>query len=195
MQLFPVLKLAWLNGWILIGAFYAIFGLTILQFPRDVVNRLYDETGWSRRQRIMSTFAKLTALISFVLIFLSPLKIGTGVFTTGVLLYALGTVLMVAALINFRKTPLRQPVAGGLYRFSRNPQWVALVLVLLGIAVAIGSWTVVFLTAAVAVFGHYRILAEEQTCLDQYGEAYRKYAKRVPRYFWIFSGELVERYK
>jgi protein-S-isoprenylcysteine O-methyltransferase Ste14 len=185
MEWFPVPKLGWLNGWVLLCLFYAIFGLLVLIFPRKAVNRLYDQTGWSRLQRTMSTLAKVTALTCFVLFFLTPLRIGTNVFLAGILVYALGVVLMVVALITFRNTPADQPVAGGVYRVSRNPQWVGLVSVVLGIAIAIGSWTVVILTVMIMVFGHFRILAEEQTCLDQYGESYREYAERVPRYLLI----------
>lgn len=185
MEWFPVLELGWLNGWVLLCSFYVIFGFMIFIFPREVVSRLYDQTGWSRSQRAMSTLAKFTALVNFALIFLTPLRIGTTVFTAGMLVYTLGVVIMVVALITFRNTPMGQPVAGGVYRVSRNPQWVGLVLVLLGIAIAIGSWIVMILTAVITVLGHYRILAEEQTCLEQYGESYRQYMEQVPRYLLI----------
>jgi protein-S-isoprenylcysteine O-methyltransferase Ste14 len=186
MEMFPVLKPGWLNGWVLLCSFYAIFGLMMLVFPREVVNRLYDQTDWNRSARMMSTLAKVTALICFVQIFMTPLKIGVNVFIAGMILYSAGVVLMVVALINFRNTPMKQPVAVGLYRLSRNPQWVALTLVILGIAIAVGSWTLVILTVVIMVSGHFRILAEEKTCLNQYGESYRQYMERVPRYLLIF---------
>ena len=137
MEWFPDLKLAWLNGWVLLCSFYALFGLLLLAFPREVVQRLYDQTGWSKSQRTMSTLAKLFALVSFVLIFLTPLKIESVLFFVGVVVYALGVVLMALALITFRRAPLDRPVMEGVYRRSRNPQWEALVMVMLGIAFAI----------------------------------------------------------
>jgi protein-S-isoprenylcysteine O-methyltransferase Ste14 len=33
------------------------------------------------------------------------------------------------------------------------------------------------------LFQHLGILAEEEACLAQYGESYRAYVERVPRYF------------
>jgi protein-S-isoprenylcysteine O-methyltransferase Ste14 len=36
------------------------------------------------------------------------------------------------------------------------------------------------------VLEHFGILAEEEVCLKLYGEAYRAYLKRVPRYFLLF---------
>jgi protein-S-isoprenylcysteine O-methyltransferase Ste14 len=45
----------------------------------------------------------------------------------------------------------------------------------------------VFPTLAIArAFGHLGILAEEQVCLEQYGEAYRAYMDRVSRYLILF---------
>ena len=33
---------------------------------------------------------------------------------------------------------------------------------------------------------HNKIRAEEQACLEQYGESYKNYIERVPRYFLFF---------
>jgi hypothetical protein len=186
MEWFPVLKPGGLNGWVPLCAFYALFGLTVLTFPREDVSRLYDQTGWTRLRRRMSALVKLTALACFGLIFLTPLKVGTGVFRAGALVHLSGVLLMLAALSAFRNAPPDRPVASGVYRVSRNPQWAALVLVILGIALAMGSGIAAILTAAMAARGHFRILAEEQSCLQRYGESYREYMQRVPRYLLFF---------
>jgi protein-S-isoprenylcysteine O-methyltransferase Ste14 len=185
MEWFPDPKLGWLNGWILLVPFYAVFGLLMLIFPREVVRRLYNKSGWSRWQRIMSGVTKLAALIFIALILLTPLSIATGVLVAGMIVYSLGFVLMVVALIHYRQTPMGEPVVKGVYRISRNPQWVALVLVMLGTAIAIGSWTAIILAVIMVVAGHFRIVAEEQACLEQYGESYRRYMEQVPRYLWV----------
>ncbi|MBN1136527.1 MAG: isoprenylcysteine carboxylmethyltransferase family protein, partial [Anaerolineae bacterium] len=185
MEWFPGLELVWLNGWILLVPFYAVFGLLLLIFPREVVRRLYHKSGWSRWQMIMSVLTKLAALIFIVLILATPLRIGTSVLGVGIVLYLFGFVLMVVALIHYRQTPMGEAVVKGVYRISRNPQWVALVLVVFGIAIAIGSWTAITLAVVMVVAGHFRILAEEEVCLEQYGESYRRYMERVPRYLWV----------
>jgi protein-S-isoprenylcysteine O-methyltransferase Ste14 len=90
------------------------------------------------------------------------------------------------ALFNFRNTPAGQPVTSGLYRISRNPQWVTLFAMLLGACIAIGSWTAVILLLIAAVFYHFRIRGEERACLAHYGEPYQELLDRVPRYFLFF---------
>ncbi len=56
---------------------------------------------------------------------------------------------------------------------------------MLEICIAIGSWFALFVLIIPKFFGHFRTLAEEEACLEQYGDLYRAYMKRVPRYFLI----------
>jgi protein-S-isoprenylcysteine O-methyltransferase Ste14 len=54
------------------------------------------------------------------------------------------------------------------------------------ICIAIGSWLALLILIISRFFGHIRTLAEEEACLEQYGDSYRAYMKRVPRYFLFF---------
>lgn len=196
MEWIPELRLRWLNGWILLAVLYGAFGLLLLAFPRDVVRRLYDRSGWTRQQSIRIAVGKLPILVGFVLTVLSPLRIGSGVFLVGMMLFVLGFAGFIMALIHFKNTPPDQPAKGGLYSVSRNPQISTLYLASLGIGLSIGSWLALFLTLLSAVGQHLRVLAEEQTCLAQYGDSYREYMQRVPRYFpnpLLLKGSLKEK--
>jgi protein-S-isoprenylcysteine O-methyltransferase Ste14 len=102
------------------------------------------------------------------------------------ILYAAGLTLLVVAMLNFKDTPPNQPVTKGLYRISRHPQIVALFILIAGICVAIGSWTALFMLVISRLLQHYSILAEEEICLMRYGEPYRAFMERVPRYFIVF---------
>jgi protein-S-isoprenylcysteine O-methyltransferase Ste14 len=61
-----------------------------------------------------------------------------------------------------------------------------LFITLIGTCIAMGSWLALLVQILSSVFLHTRILAEEQACLQRYGEAYRDLMKRVPRYFLFF---------
>lgn len=185
MQLILELSLGLFNGWILIIIFYIIFGLLIAIFPEPAVARLYDKTGWTRKQNLLTLFAKIFGLLSIVLLIFTPLQYPQPIFYWSITIFTLGTGLMVIALLNFRNTPLDEPIRKGLYKYSRNPQWIGLVLVGFGTAVACGSWIVVIINLLGAITGHQRILAEERACLQQYGEPYKKYLEQAPRYFWF----------
>ena len=186
MELIPALEIGWLNGWILICLLYLIYGILLWSFPKDVVARLYDKSGRTGRQKIVIYMGSLLAFIYFVLIIFTPLKIGSNVFIPGIILFALGLTGFVIALFNFKNAPFDRLVTGGLYRISRHPQQLMFFISFLGICIAIGSWLALFIQIISSLFLHFRILAEEKACLERYGDSYRAYVKRVPRYFLFF---------
>jgi len=186
MELFPALEIGWLNGWILLAFEFMIQGFMLLIFPKDVVSRLFDRSGWSVKQKVLTTTGKVFSLTCLILIILTPLKIGTSVFIVGLILYAIGLVGRVTAMLNFKDTPPDQPVTKGIYKISRHPQIVALFVIFSGICVAIGSWAALVTLILSKLFQHLGILGEEEVCLERYGESYRAYKDRVPRYFLFF---------
>ena len=186
MELFPDLKIGWLNGWLVIILLALTDGIIFLTFPKKVVARLFDRSGWSQKQQAFTIAGKLCGLVCLVLLTLTPLKIGSLVFVVGVILTALGLLGLVRALFDFKNTPLDELVTRGFYRVSRHPQIVMSSVVLLGACIAVGSWLGLILLVASRLLEHFGIVAEEQVCLTQYGEAYCAYLKRVPRYFVFF---------
>lgn len=185
-ELWPELRFGLLNGWIALVLLSLTEGICFLAFPRDVVKRLFDRSGWSEKQVVFTVIGKLCALVCLVLLTFTPLKIKSPVFIVGAVVTALGVLGLITALVNFWRTPLDQPVERGLYRISRHPQIVMSSIVLLGGTIAIGSWTAVLALAAGRVLSHLGILGEEEVCLRQYGDSYREYMQRVPRYLMFF---------
>jgi protein-S-isoprenylcysteine O-methyltransferase Ste14 len=125
-------------------------------------------------------------LVWIVLVVLTPLALGSTTFYLGLFVYFLGWLGMITALLNYRDTPLDQPVTHGIYRISRHPQQLALSLAFLGISIATGSGLSLILICLGLVGGHWKILEEEKACLAQYGEAYQSYMETIPRYFLFF---------
>jgi protein-S-isoprenylcysteine O-methyltransferase Ste14 len=186
MELFPELSLGWLNGWIAPALLVLVDGILFLTYPKPVLVWVWNRSGWSRKQAALTVIGKIFALFFLVLIALSPLKIGQPVFFIGLALSAAGLAGLAKALIDFRGTPLGEPVDRGIYRISRHPQIVMSSLVLLGAGIAAGSWAALMLFAVARFFSHWGLVAEEEICLKKYGESYRQYLRRVPRYFLVF---------
>lgn len=187
MELFPVLELGWINGWILLVVLYGAFGILLLVFPKAAVTRLYayDRLRWSKKQRAYHVIGKVLILVNLVLIILTPLRVGSTVFILGVILFAIGLTGFIIALFNFKDTPLNQPITRGLYSMSRHPQVLMLSVAGIGMCLAIGSWIALIILATSALFGRSRTLAEERALLEQYGDSYRDYVERVPRYLLV----------
>jgi protein-S-isoprenylcysteine O-methyltransferase Ste14 len=74
-------------------------------------------------------------------------------------------------------------VTGGSYRFTRNPMYLGMVLMLSGVAALLGTlspWLVVPLFAAVIQTNFIR--GEERFLEEIFGESYRAYKTRVRRW-------------
>lgn len=79
--------------------------------------------------------------------------------------------------------PPKRLVTVGPYRRSRNPMYVAVLLILVGWALAFASPPLWLYTVTVAVAFHLRILLHEEPWLARtFGEEWSQYRSRVPRW-------------
>ena len=186
MSLFPPLGINWLNGWLPIVIFYASFLILLKIFPKETVDRLYDDSGWTLEVARPAKIGLPFALAAMILIIFTPLTIEQPIFWIGLILALIGQVGFIYSLHSFNITPLGKPVTEGLYKFSRNPQWVTFAVVMLGFSLMVGSWTVLALLTVRIVMNHFRILGEERALEKQYGDSYREYKNTIPRYLFFF---------
>jgi protein-S-isoprenylcysteine O-methyltransferase Ste14 len=81
--------------------------------------------------------------------------------------------------------PPTRLVVVGLYRYTRNPMYVAVTLVLLGWTVSFAAWDMLAYCAGMALVFHLRVvLAEEPWLARRHGEEWERYARAVPRWLW-----------
>ena len=91
---------------------------------------------------------------------------------------------MTAAGTNVRPTrPATTIVTSGPFRFSRNPLYVALTLLYLGLTTAVNTWWGLILLAPLLLVMHVGVVLREERYLDhKFGESYRVYRSKVRRY-------------
>jgi protein-S-isoprenylcysteine O-methyltransferase Ste14 len=83
-------------------------------------------------------------------------------------------------------SPPRRLVTVGPYRLSRNPMYVAVLLILCGWALTFASPTFWFYMACVAVAFHLRVVFFEEPWLARtHGAAWLAYRNRVPRWLGV----------
>lgn len=92
---------------------------------------------------------------------------------------------MVAAGTNLDvRKPARTIVTTGVFALSRNPIYLAMVLLCLGIALIAGSFWLLLVTPVFAAILHHGVIAREETYLEgKFGADYSRYKARVRR--WI----------
>lgn len=82
-------------------------------------------------------------------------------------------------------SPPQTLVTTGLYCFSRNPMYIAVTLILSGWTLGFHLSALLIYTLLVALAFHLRVVfGEEPWLARRYGDAWRAYKERVPR--WLF---------
>lgn len=81
-------------------------------------------------------------------------------------------------------SPPRRLVVVGLYRYSRNPMYVSVALVLLGWGLSFGSAGLFLYALLVVAAFHLRVVYGEEPWLARaHGSDWQTYVSRVPRWF------------
>jgi protein-S-isoprenylcysteine O-methyltransferase Ste14 len=79
--------------------------------------------------------------------------------------------------------PSTAVVTSGPYRFSRNPLYMRLAVVYLGLTLALDTWWGIILLALVLIVMHRGVIQREERYLERkFGDGYRQYRAAVRRY-------------
>jgi protein-S-isoprenylcysteine O-methyltransferase Ste14 len=186
MSLIPAFEIGVWNAWIL-----QVFFLIILSAPslfmskeeKEKVNRGMESMPLSKTEKwlALSTHAVIMPLAFIYSIFL-PLKLGTAWLYAGLAIFVLGLVMTLMTTYNFAATPLGEPVTRGIYRISRHPIYLSGFVLYAGIGIACASWVLLLCAVLWIAFFQIVVPAEERFLLEKYGNAYRKYMNRTPRW-------------
>ena len=149
--------------------------------------------------RAVLAFLLLPGVVAF-LVPLVVLRPSSAVFTLNVrsgIPLAAGLILLFWCIVEFYRRgrgtlapwdPPRALVAAGPYRYSRNPMYIGVLLILTGWALAFSSSDLGIYTAAAAVVFHLRVVLFEERWLERsFGANWEDYRRRVPRWLGIRS--------
>lgn len=133
-------------------------------------------------EKWMLTIYKITIFLLILSLLLFKINLYNYINYTGVALYLLGMLLYLKSILDFAGSEDGKAITKGLYRFSRNPMYVAFFIYFLGINLLIDSILYFSLLLIFQISVHFIILSEERWCLEEYGRNYRKYLQKVRRY-------------
>lgn len=138
----------------------------------------------------------VTGLMMWLLSQLLPTlsMVSSNLYRVGIVIILAGLCLDVVALLQFRKnnttiSPLSPEkastmVINGLYKYSRNPMYLGLLIVLTGWAFFLGNLaSFACLPIFVRLITRFQIIPEERILRETFGEPYEKYLTQVRR--WI----------
>ena len=187
MEVFPQLELTLLGGWLSLLPMGIIQTVNIFGVSPEARARLFDRSEHSSHQRLLLVISKTISLILLFLLIFTPLSGEIAEIIIGFFIIIIGCVGVRMAVMDFIRTPINEPVTKGLYKYSRNPQEVMLSLIMIGACITISSWLALVILGISRILNHFSILAQEQACIIQYGDSYKEYMERIPRYFFFLK--------
>jgi len=184
MSLLPEFELGLWNAWILVIPMLVTFFFA----ERVSAARESGKSGdfqLTRTEKGVINAVLLILFVSLVYAVFSPLQLGTAWLYGGLLVYLFGLVVIVTAVLNFASSPKGKVITKGLYGASRNPMYLGLLLLQIGVGIACSSWLYLLLTVVLMILLNVNSSAEERYCLYRYGDDYRRYMNSTPRWIGI----------
>jgi protein-S-isoprenylcysteine O-methyltransferase Ste14 len=188
MSLIPAFELGLWNAWILVIPMLIIFFYTMKVTSVRESGEAGDFELTKKEKRIINAVF-LPMVVSFVYAVFLPLQLGTTWLYIGLVIYLFGVAFMIIAVRNFASTPRDKVITKGLYSVTRNPEYIGLLLMQIGLGTACISWLYLLLTVMLLILLNANLSAEERYCLHKYGDNYRKYKNRTPRWIGIPKSE------
>jgi protein-S-isoprenylcysteine O-methyltransferase Ste14 len=183
MSLIPAFEIGVWNAWI----FMVLDLLTFPFFFRVATGRAPKEeshnvTALPRFKRTLLYSSKAIYIPAAIYSIFLPLQLGNLWFYIGLPITLIGFITGIIVILNWQASPQGKPVTGGLYRYSRHPMYVTAFVFFLGLSILTASWVFLLFTVLLIAASFYFAHLEEESCLAQFGDAYRDYMNRTPKY-------------
>jgi len=138
---------------------------------------------YDKKEKVLSTTVMVAEFCWWAYTIFLPLKLDTAWFYVGFPIYLVGMFFVTIVVVSFAASPVDKPVTTGIYRISRNPAYFGCFLIYISIGIACSSWVFLLVAIGYITLMNVLVLPEERMCLEKYGEVYREYMDRTPR--WI----------
>jgi len=180
-----------LNLWMPFILGYGTIWIYMISVNKKRGSRIEDRDGYKEVRKAHTFFLGFfPTVILFIAAILVPLASGL-ILIAGLIVYVIGLSINLIALKSFAtiKSGLNDK---GIYKYSRNPMYVGGILFVCGLNIM--GWTDIvmsmffFFFSLVWIFSvHLNVLAEEKFLFKKYGEDYKAFLKKVPRYVGVFK--------
>jgi len=196
MSLIPEFELGLWNAWIF--WLYVVLAIVPMMLIyryvwkddwKKAMNRQYSVPPSNKAEKRLRYIGYPVMLALIIYSVFLPLKLDTVWFYVGLLIYLLGVIFSFMADVSFATAPLDKPVTKGVYRISRNPMDFGWFLVMMGMGIACASWLFLLFAMIWIIVSNRGAIAEERFCLEKYGDTYREYMNRTPRWIGIPKSE------
>jgi protein-S-isoprenylcysteine O-methyltransferase Ste14 len=188
MSLLPAFQIGLWNAWIPM-LYWPLHPVLMLLIDKLVgtggIYRKMTDAPYNKTEKLAFIWANVLSFILLLYSIFLPLKPGSAWFTAGMVVFLFGLVMFLIAIGNIAATPPGEPFVKGLYRYSRHPMVFFSFFTFIGVGIATASWLFLLLSAVVIVCFAIYVVAEERGCCDRFGDSYREYMDRTPRWLGV----------
>jgi protein-S-isoprenylcysteine O-methyltransferase Ste14 len=188
MWLTPVFEIGLWNAWVFMLVFF------ILMFIPDILNAVKRGKGeedfslfppMEKNEKLVNGIWGIIYLVGFVYSIFLPMRLNTEWFYIGLLIILPGLIIWIIVIINIVTTPQGEPFTKGAYRYSRHPMFTAQTLILIGVSIIATSLIFLLLSIVLIILLFVTASYEEISCLEHFGDAYRLYLEKTPKWIGI----------
>jgi len=186
MPLIPAFEIGIWNAWIFMLLQLLTFPLFFrVATPRAPKEENHNVAALPKFKRTLLYSSKIIYIPATIYSIFLPLQLGNLWFYIGLPVTLIGYIAGIIVVFNWKASPLGKPVTTGFYRYSRHPMYVTAFVFFLGLSILTASWVFLLFTVLLIAASFYFAPLEEESCLTQYGDAYRDYMNRTPKYLGI----------
>ena len=190
MSLIPPFEIGIWNTWIFMVA-WVFFHVVPLDWPifrydiKAMIKKGAASPTYEKTEKIVNNLGTIIWVILFLYSVFLPLPLGTPLLYAGIILFVMGWIIYEIAGIPWATTPANEPITRGICRYSRHPIYIGVFVQYIGIGIASASGLFLLLIIIQIALSASIVAAEERYCLEKYGDAYREYMNRTPRWIGI----------
>jgi protein-S-isoprenylcysteine O-methyltransferase Ste14 len=183
MSLIPAFEIGLWNAWIFM--LYHFLPMPLLMLIHKGLAKKVQEPNSEAEKKLYPVMWIIWLLALIYSIFL-PLQIGTIWFYVGLPISIVGLITYTITIVTFSTTPIHsEPLTRELYRYSRHPMYTTQFVMFIGVGIASASWVFLLFSIVYTILSFLNAIPEERLCLENYGDAYRKYMGMTPRWIGI----------
>jgi protein-S-isoprenylcysteine O-methyltransferase Ste14 len=186
MSLMPNFEIGIWNAWLFM-IIYPLQWLAVILVPKQVAERTSHAPKiiQSRTDKIMAFFTQGVWIGATLYSIFVPFRIWTPWLWVGLAFFIMGLLILIMATLAVAGTPAGKPFTSSVYRYSRHPMYLSMILVYLGVSIAAASWLFFLITIITFFLQRYQSIKEESFCLDKFGNVYQNYMEMTPRWLGI----------
>jgi protein-S-isoprenylcysteine O-methyltransferase Ste14 len=179
----PAFEIGVWNAWIFMLYYFLPTPILMLVWLKRTRGEAKVHNETEKKVRPVMVIIWLAASVYSIFL---PIRLGTMWFYVGLPISLIGTIGYTAVIPSLITTPIdKEPLAKGLYRYSRHPMYISQLVMYIGVGIACASWVFLLFSIVYTILCFVCAISEERYCLEKYGDAYREYMNKTPRWIGI----------